>query len=174
LSVALTSESLGPNEVEKILWNALRARCITPLYTNYAVSTRRYNRHKKAKQSSGENEPRNVWSGAGEDANELFATLGMDTKDVAVYRPRIYTANQSQHYLWQHDTMQEAAYNTLNPKARLALYSKIGNAFLNASKEKDRRELLYETLALINQGIGSEDFEQRQVIAGLNLYTDVV
>jgi len=51
LFVALDNASIGPEDVEHILWKALRARLMSPLFTNYAVSTRKY-LEKKANQSS--------------------------------------------------------------------------------------------------------------------------
>jgi hypothetical protein len=65
--------------------------------------------------------------------------------------------------------MQQAVYKTLTPRARRALYSKIGNAFLQAIKPENLKDLLYELLALLNKGIDSEDLIQRQSIANLNL-----
>lgn len=41
LSVALEDETIGPDDIEHVLWRALRARFMVPLYTNYAVSVRR-------------------------------------------------------------------------------------------------------------------------------------
>jgi predicted ATPase len=69
-----------------------------------------------------------------------------------------------------HDSVQQAAYNTMTSRERTVLYSKIGGAFLEAIKPENLGDLLYEVLALLNKGIDLEDLNQRQKIAKLNLY----
>lgn len=71
--------------------------------------------------------------------------------------------------MWLHDSVQQAVYRTLTPKARRVLYSKIGKAFLQAVKPANLKDLLYELLALLNKGIDLEDLVHRQTIANLNL-----
>ena len=72
-------------------------------------------------------------------------------------------------YVWLHDTIQQAAYNSLTPAARVSLYSKIGRAFLQTVKPEHLNGLLYEVLALLNKGADAENVMQRQSIANLNL-----
>jgi len=57
LAVALGSESIGPEDIEQILWKALRARFMSPLFTNYAVSTRKYHERKGDQLSQGIKNP---------------------------------------------------------------------------------------------------------------------
>ena len=99
----------------------------------------------------------------------MFATLGMKSVDVPTYRPLYTVSHYRHHYVWLHNSIQQAAYNTLTPAARVSLYSKIGKAFLQAVRPENLNELLYEVLALLNKGVDAENVIQRQTIANLNL-----
>lgn len=80
-------------------------------------------------------------------------------------------ADVRQHYVWLHDSVQQAVYDSLSGREKRLLYSKIGKAFMHAIKPDILNDLLYEILALLNKGIDSEDLMQRQTIANLNLLT---
>ena len=99
----------------------------------------------------------------------MFATLGIKNVDVPTYRPLYTVSHHRHHYIWLHDSIQQAAYNTLTPAARVSLYSKIGKAFLQAVKPENLNQLLYEVLAVLNKGVDAENVIQRQTIANLNL-----
>ena len=81
----------------------------------------------------------------------------------------LIVAQNRHYYVWLHDSIQQAAYNTLTPAERTSLYSRIGKAFLQAVKPENLNDLLYEVLALLNKGIDAESMLQRQSIANLNL-----
>jgi predicted ATPase len=76
----------------------------------------------------------------------------------------------SQHYVWVHDSVQQAVYESLTGREKRLIYSKVGKAFMHAIKPGDMKDLLFEILALLNKGIDSEDLMQRQMIANLNLF----
>jgi predicted ATPase len=98
--------------------------------------------------------------------------LGIENRHVPTYNPKdrfhVLTA-ASQHYVWVHDSVQQAVYESLTGREKRLLYSKIGKAFMHAIKPGDMKDLLFEVLALLNKGIDSEDLMQRQMIANLNL-----
>jgi predicted ATPase len=71
--------------------------------------------------------------------------------------------------MWLHDSVQQVAYKMLSPRARMVLYSKIGKAFLKSIRPENLEDLLYEVLALLNNGVDAEDSVQRRTIANLNL-----
>jgi hypothetical protein len=75
-----------------------------------------------------------------------------------------------EHYVWIHDSIQQAVYNTLSPKGKKALYSRIGKAFLQAIKPEHLKDLLYEVLAFLNKGVDIEDLVQCQTVGNLNLF----
>src|SRR5271156_1519491 len=68
LFVALDNASIGPEDIEHILWKALRARFISPLFTNYAVSTRKYHEKKVDYSSLGIN-----WRSAPSDSSAKYS-----------------------------------------------------------------------------------------------------
>jgi len=55
-------------------------------------------------------------------------------------------------------------------KTQRILYSKIGKAFLQIVRPDILKELLYDVLALLNRGVDTDDFVQRQTLANLNLF----
>jgi len=55
-------------------------------------------------------------------------------------------------------------------KTKRILYSKIGKAFLQVIRPDIMKDLLYEVLALLNKGVDTDDFVQRQTLANLNLF----
>jgi hypothetical protein len=83
LSVALEDEAIGPEDIEHILWKALRARFLSPLYTNYAVSTRGKKQLQSGHMQHGKFHATRVM--IDRNTADLFSTLGIDDLDLPTY-----------------------------------------------------------------------------------------
>jgi hypothetical protein len=86
LSVALGDETIGPEDIEPLLWRVFRARFLSPLFTNHAVSTRKFQEQRLTETtlgSSASGQP--YYLRPDRNTAELFATLGLENANVATY-----------------------------------------------------------------------------------------
>jgi hypothetical protein len=86
LSVAIGDEAIGPEDIESLLWRAFRARFLSPLFTNHAVSTRKFQEQRLIETTLGSpasGQP--YYLRSDRSTAEVFATLGIDNANVATY-----------------------------------------------------------------------------------------
>ena len=86
LSVAIGDEAIGPEDIEPLLWRAFRARFLSPLFTNHAVSTRKFQEQSLTETTLGFSASGQPYSlRSDRNTGELFATLGLENANVATY-----------------------------------------------------------------------------------------